>query len=52
VRRWIWLAIPVVIGLAAIAALGDVRQLTARLRDFALIVNASRERMSISAWRS
>jgi uncharacterized protein (TIRG00374 family) len=34
VRRWIWLAIVVVIGAAAIAMLGDVRQLGARLGGF------------------
>jgi len=31
VRRWIWIAILVVIGATAIAMLGDVRQLGARL---------------------
>jgi len=34
VRRWIWIAVVVVIGLAAIAALGDVRQLAHRLAGF------------------
>lgn len=34
VRRWIWSAIAVVIVLAAAAAFGDVRQLTARLGGF------------------
>lgn len=34
VRRWIWLAIIVVIGAAAAVAVGDVRQLAARLTDF------------------
>jgi uncharacterized protein (TIRG00374 family) len=34
VRRWIWIAIIVVIGGAAIVALGDVRQLGARLGGF------------------
>lgn len=33
-RRWIWIAIAVVIGATAIAALGDVRQLAARLDGF------------------
>ena len=33
-RPWIWIAIIVVIGAAAIAALGDVRQLTDRLDGF------------------
>jgi uncharacterized protein (TIRG00374 family) len=33
-RRWIWIAIAVVIGATAIAALGDVRQLAARLGGF------------------
>jgi uncharacterized protein (TIRG00374 family) len=33
-RRWIWIAIAVVIGATAIAALGDVRQLAARLHGF------------------
>lgn len=33
-RRWIWIAIIVVIGAAAIAMLGDVRQLAARLGGF------------------
>jgi uncharacterized protein (TIRG00374 family) len=35
VRRWIWLVIVVVIGVAAGLALGDVRQLVARLHGFA-----------------
>lgn len=34
VRRWIWGVIAVVIGVAAIAAFGDVRQLAARLDGF------------------
>jgi uncharacterized protein (TIRG00374 family) len=34
VRRWIWIAIALVIGAAVIAALGDVRQLAARLGGF------------------
>jgi uncharacterized protein (TIRG00374 family) len=34
VRRWIWGVIAIVIGVAAIAAFGDVRQLTARLDGF------------------
>lgn len=34
VRRWIWIAILVVIGAAALAMLGDVRQLGARLGGF------------------
>jgi uncharacterized protein (TIRG00374 family) len=34
VRHWIWIAIVVVIGAAAIATLGDVRQLAARLGGF------------------
>ena len=33
-RRWIWIAIILVIGAAAIAMLGDVRQLAARLGGF------------------
>jgi len=33
-RPWIWLAIALVIGVAAIAMFGDVRQLTARLGGF------------------
>jgi uncharacterized protein (TIRG00374 family) len=35
VRRWIWIAIVVVIGVPALALLGDVRQLPARLAGFA-----------------
>ncbi|MBC7973949.1 MAG: flippase-like domain-containing protein, partial [Myxococcales bacterium] len=34
VRRWIWIAIVVVIGLAASTLFGDVRQLGAQLRGF------------------
>jgi uncharacterized protein (TIRG00374 family) len=34
VRRWIWVAIVVVIGLAAIVMLGDVRELGSRLGQF------------------
>lgn len=34
VRRWIWIAIIIVIGAAAVVALGDIRQLASRLRDF------------------
>jgi len=34
VRRWIWIAIAIVIGLAAVVALADVRQLAARLGGF------------------
>jgi glycosyltransferase 2 family protein len=34
VRRWIWIAIVVVIGVGAAVTLGDVRQLTARLHGF------------------
>jgi uncharacterized protein (TIRG00374 family) len=35
VRRWIWIAIVVVIGLAGVALLGDVRQLGVQLSGFA-----------------
>jgi uncharacterized protein (TIRG00374 family) len=34
VRRWIWSAIAIVIGVAAVAAFGDARQLAARLDGF------------------
>jgi len=33
-RRWIWIAVILVIGAAALGALGDVRQLGAQLRGF------------------
>ncbi len=33
-RRWIWIAIALVIGAAAVAMLGDVRALPARLGGF------------------
>lgn len=33
-RRWIWIAITIVIGLAAVVALGDVRRLVDRLGGF------------------
>jgi uncharacterized protein (TIRG00374 family) len=35
VRRWIWVAIVVVVGVAAVATFGDVRQLADRLGGFA-----------------
>jgi uncharacterized protein (TIRG00374 family) len=34
VRRWIWIAITIVIGVGAVVALGDVRQLANRLGGF------------------
>ena len=34
-RRWIWLAIAIAIGIAAVGAVGDVRHLADRLGDFA-----------------